>query len=96
MTNLYTPMSLALQAHNNAYPQKFVLTDSALTTLNQVRKLVNESIASPLQSGWEREFMGVPLEIGPQTPWWVWTVLKRLFKKERRQEDGRRLLHEKR
>jgi hypothetical protein len=26
---------------------------------------VNESIASPLQSGWEREFMGVPLEIGP-------------------------------
>lgn len=65
MTNLYTPMSLALQAHNNAYPQKFVLTDSALTTLNQVRKLVNESIASPLQSGWEREFMGVPLEIGP-------------------------------
>ena len=51
MTNLYTPMSLALQAHNNAYPQKFVLTDSALTTLNQVRKLVNESIASPLQSG---------------------------------------------
>ena len=43
MTNLYTPMSLALQAHwkthNNAYPQKFVLTDSALTTLNQVRKL---------------------------------------------------------
>ena len=53
------------KAHNNAYPQKFVLTDSALTTLNQVRKLVNESIASPLQSGWEREFMGVPLEIGP-------------------------------
>lgn len=62
MTNLYTPMSLALQAHNKAYPQKFVLTDSALTTLNQVRKLVNESIASPLQSGWEREFMGVPVD----------------------------------
>lgn len=68
MANLYTPMTKALQAHwkahENAYPQKFVLTDSALTALNDCRRLVMESIASPLSPGWEREFMGVSIEKG--------------------------------
>lgn len=69
MSNPYTPMLQALQAHwkanANAYPQKFVLTDTALAALNTSRKLVNESIATKQSPGWEKNFMGVKLEVGP-------------------------------
>ena len=68
MSNPYTPMLQALQAHwkanANAYPQKFVLTDAALATLNRVRQLVNEAIACNPKPGWEGMFMGVKLEVG--------------------------------
>jgi hypothetical protein len=69
MSNPYTPMLQALQAHwktnANAYPQKFVLTATALEALNTSRKLVNESIATKQSQGWEKTFMGVKLEVGP-------------------------------
>ncbi len=68
MSNPYTPMLQALQAHwqanANAYPQKFVLTDAALATLNQVRKLVNDTLVNRPTPGWESKFMGVALEAG--------------------------------
>lgn len=68
MSNPYTPMLQALQAHwkanANAYPQKFVLTDVALATLNQSRKLVNDTLVNRPTPGWESKFMGVALEAG--------------------------------
>ena len=50
--------------HENKYPQRFELTDSALKELNETRQLVNESMAYSLPAGWQQTFLGVPLQGG--------------------------------
>lgn len=68
MANLYDSMTQALRTHwkanDNAYPQKFVLTEPALKTLNDLRTLVNTTMANKFRQGWETDFLGVKIEIG--------------------------------
>lgn len=69
MAKIYTSMTKALRDHwsasSNTYPQKFVLTEPTWIALNQLRQLVNDTMANKVRPGWEHEFLGVPVEVSP-------------------------------
>lgn len=68
MANLYDSMTQALRTHwkenDNAYPQKYVLTEASLKTLNDLRTLVNSTMGNKERPGWQTEFLGVKIETG--------------------------------
>ncbi len=72
MENIYDSMIDALREHwkanNNAYPQRFELTQSTLDGLLTDRRLVNETMNYPLnlKNGYEKEFLGVPVQMSPE------------------------------
>lgn len=70
MAKIYTSMTSALRdhwsSHGNTYPQKFILTKPTLTALNQLRDLVNSTMANRVRPGWELEFLGVPIEVSSE------------------------------
>ena len=69
MENIYDSMISALREHwkanNNAYPQRFELTQSTFDGLLADRRLVNETMNYPLnlKNGYEKEFLGVPVAV---------------------------------
>lgn len=68
MTNIYDAMVAALRehwkAHDNAYPQRFELSQDAFSTLNETRKTVITTMNYTLRPGWENGFQGVPVAVG--------------------------------
>ena len=67
MPSLYDSMTSALRehwkAHDNAYPQRFELTASALDALVAHRTLVNKTMNFSLNSEFGKEFLGVPVVV---------------------------------
>ena len=67
MSSLYDSMTSALRehwkAHDNAYPQRFELTASALDALVAHRTLVNKTMNFSLSSEFDKEFLGVPVVV---------------------------------
>ena len=65
MANIYDSLVSALREHwkanDNAYPQRFELTQVTLEALVAARKLVNDTMNFKKYPGWEKEFLGVPL-----------------------------------
>jgi len=72
MINIYDSMISALREHwkanNNAYPQRFELTQSTFEGLLADRRLVNETMNFPLNQkiGYDKEFMGVPVAVAAE------------------------------
>jgi hypothetical protein len=72
MENIYDSMISAVREHwkanNNAYPQRFELTQSTLDGLLADRRLVNETMNYPLnlKNGYEKEFLGVPVTVSSE------------------------------
>ena len=68
MALLFNSMVQALRAHwqthDNTYPQKFVLTPTALQSLNELRHLVDSTMGNKAPQGWESNFLGVTIESG--------------------------------
>lgn len=67
MTNIYDAMVAALRdhwkAHDNAYPQRFELTQDAFNALNETRKTVIATMNFTFRPGWENDFLGVPVAV---------------------------------
>jgi hypothetical protein len=70
MANIYDSMVSALREHwkanDNAYPQRFELTQVTLDALVAARKLVNETMNFKKYPGWEQEFLGVPVVLSTE------------------------------
>ena len=70
MANLYESMTGALREHwkanDNAYPQRFELTQVTLEALVAARKLVNDTMNFKKYAGWEQEFLGVPVVLSTE------------------------------
>ena len=70
MANIYDSMVSALREHwkanDNAYPQRFELTQVTLEALVAARKLVNDTMNFKKPAGWEGEFLGVPLVLSTE------------------------------
>ena len=70
MANIYDSMVSALREHwkanDNAYPQRFELTQVTLDSLAATRKLVNDTMNFKKGDGWEQEFLGVPLVLSTE------------------------------
>ncbi len=72
MENIYDSMISAVREHwkanNNAYPQRFELTQSTLDGLLADRRLVNETMNYPLnlKNGYEKEFLGVSVAVSSE------------------------------
>lgn len=67
MANIYDAMVSALRehwkAHDNAYPQRFELSQAEFTTLNETRKTVISTMNYGFRPGWEHDFLGVPVAV---------------------------------
>lgn len=70
MANIYDSMVGVLREHwkanDNAYPQRFELSQVTLDALVAARKIVNETMKFSRASGWEREFLGVPVVLSTE------------------------------
>lgn len=67
MPNIYDAMVAALRdhwkTHDNAYPQRFELSQDAFNTLNETRKTVITTMNYTLRPGWENDFQGVSVVV---------------------------------
>lgn len=70
MTNIYDSMTSALRehwkAHENAYPERFELTQSTLNELVAKRELVNTSMNFKMSTAAAKEFLGVPIQVSAE------------------------------
>jgi hypothetical protein len=70
MSNIYDSMVSALREHwkanDNAYPQRFELTQVTLEALAATRKLVNDTMNFKKYPDWEQEFLGVPVVLSAE------------------------------
>ena len=70
MANIYDSMVSALREHwkanDNAYPQRFELTQVTLEALVAARKLVNDTMNFKKYPDWEQEFLGVPVVLSTE------------------------------
>ena len=70
MANIYDSMVSALREHwkanDNAYPQRFELTQVTLDSLAATRKLVNDTMNFKKYPDWEQEFLGVPVVLSTE------------------------------
>ena len=70
MANIYDSMVSALREHwkanDNAYPQRFELTQVTLDALVETRRIVNDTMNFKKGAGWEGEFLGVPVVLSTE------------------------------
>ena len=67
MTDMYDTMVAALRehwkAHDNAYPQRFELTQSTWDALVEQRTLVNKTMNFNQRTALGEDFLGVPMVV---------------------------------